>query len=159
MNVKEVLENDPGAYFIHDELLAPLKVMYSSLQNTGDDSIANARLLDCMRQVCSISLFLPLASLLHLSFVYSTLFVSMYALSRHSKARQRNASPLMAPSETALVSCMLRQRSVEGEVRRCWLQVQCFGLGMVKLDIRQESARHSDVLDTITQYLGLGSYK
>ena len=30
---------------------------------------------------------------------------------------------------------------------------------MVKLDIRQESARHSDVLDTITQYLGLGSYK
>lgn len=87
MNVKEVLENDPGAYFIHDELLAPLKVMYSSLQETGDDSIANARLLDCLRQV------------------------------------------------------------------------QCFGLGMVKLDIRQESARHSDVLDTITQYLGLGSYK
>lgn len=43
--------------------------------------------------------------------------------------------------------------------RRVWLQVQCFGLGMVKLDIRQESARHSDVLDTITQYLGLGSYK
>lgn len=52
MNVKEVLENDPGAYFIHDELLAPLKVMYNSLQETGDDSIANGRLLDCMRQVC-----------------------------------------------------------------------------------------------------------
>lgn len=39
------------------------------------------------------------------------------------------------------------------------LQVQCFGLGMLKLDIRQESSRHSDVLDTVTQYLGLGSYK
>lgn len=39
------------------------------------------------------------------------------------------------------------------------LQVQCFGLGMVKLDIRQESTRHSDVLDTITTYLGIGSYK
>ena len=51
MNVKEVLENDPGAYFVHDELLAPLKVMYNSLQETGDDSIANARLLDAMRQV------------------------------------------------------------------------------------------------------------
>ena len=38
-------------------------------------------------------------------------------------------------------------------------QVQCFGLAMVKLDIRQESSRHSDVLDTITRYLGLGSYK
>lgn len=42
-----------------------------------------------------------------------------------------------------------------------WLgvQVQCFGLGMVRLDIRQESTRHADVLDTITTYLGLGSYK
>lgn len=60
MNVKEVLENDPGAYFIHDELLAPLKVMYSSLQETGDDSIANARLLDCMRQVSPLH---PLSSL------------------------------------------------------------------------------------------------
>ena len=30
---------------------------------------------------------------------------------------------------------------------------------MVKLDVRQESSRHADVLDTITKYLGLGSYK
>jgi phosphoenolpyruvate carboxylase len=30
---------------------------------------------------------------------------------------------------------------------------------MVRLDIRQESTRHSDVLDTITTYLGIGSYK
>ena len=55
-NVKEVLENDPGAYFVHDELLAPLKVMYNSLQETGDDSIANGRLLDAMRQVSSLCL-------------------------------------------------------------------------------------------------------
>ena len=41
----------------------------------------------------------------------------------------------------------------------CPAQVQCFGMGMVKLDIRQESTRHSDVLDTVTQYLGLGSYQ
>jgi len=56
-NVKEVLENDPGAYFVHDELLAPLKVMYNSLQETGDDSIANGRLLDAMRQVNSFCLY------------------------------------------------------------------------------------------------------
>ena len=37
--------------------------------------------------------------------------------------------------------------------------MQCFGLAMVKLDVRQESSRHADVLDTITNYLGLGSYK
>lgn len=49
--MKEVLENDPAAYFVHDELLAPLKAMYGSLMDTGDDSIANGRLLDVMRQV------------------------------------------------------------------------------------------------------------
>lgn len=37
-------------------------------------------------------------------------------------------------------------------------QVSCFGLGLVQLDIRQESSRHSDALDAITKYLGLGSY-
>lgn len=38
-------------------------------------------------------------------------------------------------------------------------QVSCFGLSLVKLDIRQESERHTDVLDTITNYLGIGSYR
>ena len=38
-------------------------------------------------------------------------------------------------------------------------QVTCFGLSLVKLDIRQESDRHADVMDAITTYLGLGSYK
>lgn len=50
-NLKEILENDPQAYFVHDELLAPLRIMYNSLMETGDDSIANGRLLDAMRQV------------------------------------------------------------------------------------------------------------
>jgi len=30
---------------------------------------------------------------------------------------------------------------------------------MVALDIRQESTRHSDALDAITNHLGIGSYK
>jgi len=37
-------------------------------------------------------------------------------------------------------------------------RVCCFGLCLVKLDLRQESDRHSDVLDCITEYLGIGSY-
>ncbi|MCP5206173.1 MAG: phosphoenolpyruvate carboxylase [Hahellaceae bacterium] len=37
-------------------------------------------------------------------------------------------------------------------------RVQCFGLELVKLDIRQESSRHRLAIDEITQYLGLGSY-
>jgi len=38
-------------------------------------------------------------------------------------------------------------------------QINTFGLGMVKLDIRQESERHADAMDAITSYLNLGSYK
>ncbi|KAJ0467815.1 putative phosphoenolpyruvate carboxylase [Helianthus annuus] len=37
-------------------------------------------------------------------------------------------------------------------------QVSTFGLSLVKLDIRQESERHTDVLDAITQHLEIGSY-
>lgn len=38
-------------------------------------------------------------------------------------------------------------------------QVSTFGLSLVRLDIRQESERHTDVLDAITRHLGIGSYK
>nr|XP_043624491.1 phosphoenolpyruvate carboxylase 2-like [Erigeron canadensis] len=38
-------------------------------------------------------------------------------------------------------------------------QVSTFGLSLVRLDIRQESERHTDVLDTITQHLEIGSYR
>ena len=37
-------------------------------------------------------------------------------------------------------------------------QVQCFGLAMMTLDVRQESSRHSQAIAAITDYLGLGSY-
>ena len=36
--------------------------------------------------------------------------------------------------------------------------MRTFGLGMMKLDIRQESTRHTEVMDAITRYLGIGSY-
>ncbi|CAI9754920.1 unnamed protein product [Fraxinus pennsylvanica] len=38
-------------------------------------------------------------------------------------------------------------------------QVSTFGLALVRLDIRQESDRHTDVLDAITRHLEIGSYK
>jgi len=37
-------------------------------------------------------------------------------------------------------------------------RVKCFGLALVKLDIRQESERHTEALDAISSFLGLGSY-
>lgn len=38
-------------------------------------------------------------------------------------------------------------------------QVSTFGLCLVKLDIRQESERHTDAVDAITTHLGIGSYR
>ena len=37
-------------------------------------------------------------------------------------------------------------------------RVRCFGLELVKLDIRQDSERHRNVLNEVTQYLGLGAF-
>ena len=37
-------------------------------------------------------------------------------------------------------------------------RLECFGLTMVRLDLRQESDRHTEAMDAITESLGLGSY-
>ncbi|MDQ8037904.1 MAG: phosphoenolpyruvate carboxylase [Pedobacter sp.] len=37
-------------------------------------------------------------------------------------------------------------------------RLACFGVELLKLDIRQESTRHTQTIDAITSYLGLGSY-
>lgn len=51
LNVKEVLENDPEAYYTKEELLENLLIMHKSLEDTKDNSIANGKLLDVIRQV------------------------------------------------------------------------------------------------------------
>ena len=40
-------------------------------------------------------------------------------------------------------------------IRRC----RCFGLSLVRLDIRQEASRHTEALDAITTFLDIGSYQ
>ncbi|ELR63951.1 Phosphoenolpyruvate carboxylase [Photobacterium marinum] len=37
-------------------------------------------------------------------------------------------------------------------------RIKCFGIHLVRLDIRQESTRHSDAISEMTRYLGLGDY-
>ncbi len=37
-------------------------------------------------------------------------------------------------------------------------RVHCFGVHLLKLDIRQDSERHSDVFSELTKYFGLGDY-
>lgn len=46
----------------------------------------------------------------------------------------------------------------EGELTDLIRLIHCFGIGLTRLDIRQESSKHSELLDEVTQYLGLGSY-
>lgn len=38
-------------------------------------------------------------------------------------------------------------------------RIASFGVTLLPLDIRQESSRHTEALDAVTRYLGLGSYK
>ncbi len=37
-------------------------------------------------------------------------------------------------------------------------RLACFGLTLLKLDIRQEAGRHTETMNAITEYIGLGSY-
>jgi hypothetical protein len=46
----------------------------------------------------------------------------------------------------------------EGRLTDVIRRVASFGLSLLKLDLRQEAPRHTDALDAVTTYLGLGSY-
>ena len=46
----------------------------------------------------------------------------------------------------------------DGKLRDLIRQLKCFGLTLLPLDCRNESVRHSEALDAITRYLGIGSY-
>ncbi|XP_074357507.1 phosphoenolpyruvate carboxylase 2-like [Apium graveolens] len=56
--------------------------------------------------------------------------------------------------------CACGDRTIaDGSLLDFLRQVSTFGLSLVRLDIRQESDRHTDVLDAITNHLGIGSYR
>ena len=46
-----------------------------------------------------------------------------------------------------------------GRVLDVLRRLDCFGLELVRLDLRQEASRHTEVFDEITQRYGLGSYQ
>jgi phosphoenolpyruvate carboxylase len=50
---------------------------------------------------------------------------------------------------------LIADRGILNLIRRA----SCFGLALVKLDIRQEAPRHKDLINAVTEYLELGSYK
>jgi len=68
---------------------------------------------------------------------------------------------LLAPLQLCYRSLEQQGLSViaNGELLDAIRRLQCFGLTLSKLDIRQEASRHTDVLAEILQYLELGDYK
>ena len=48
--------------------------------------------------------------------------------------------------------------AAEGKLADIKRNLSAFGLTLIPLDIRQESDRHEEAVDSITRYLGLGSY-
>lgn len=50
------------------------------------------------------------------------------------------------------------QMIAEGRLTDILRRLDAFGLTLLKLDIRQEASRHTDAMDAITRYLGIGSY-
>nr|AAD31452.1 phosphoenol pyruvate carboxylase [Lotus corniculatus] len=55
--------------------------------------------------------------------------------------------------------CDCGDRAIAGSLLDFLRQVSTFGLSLVRLDIRQESDRHTDVMDAITKHLEIGSYQ
>ncbi|XP_060188163.1 phosphoenolpyruvate carboxylase, housekeeping isozyme-like [Lycium barbarum] len=72
-----------------------------------------------------------------------------------------NVEQFLEPLELCYRSlCACGDRPIaDGSLLDFLRQVSTFGLSLVRLDIRQESDRHTDVLDAITKHLGIGSYK
>ncbi|KAL2483428.1 Phosphoenolpyruvate carboxylase 2 [Forsythia ovata] len=72
-----------------------------------------------------------------------------------------NVDEFLEPLELCYRSlCACGDRPIaDGSLLDFLRQVSTFGLSLVKLDIRQESDRHTDVLDAITRHLQIGSYK
>ncbi|WKE65302.1 phosphoenolpyruvate carboxylase [Gallaecimonas kandeliae] len=65
-------------------------------------------------------------------------------------------APLLAIHKS-LCECRM-ERIADGPLLDMIIRVRCFGLHLIRLDIRQDSGRHAQALDEVTHYLGLGSY-
>ena len=58
----------------------------------------------------------------------------------------------------SLIDCNLAEIA-NGQLLDFIHRVNCFGIELLKLDIRQESGRHRQAISAITEYLGLGNFE
>lgn len=57
----------------------------------------------------------------------------------------------------SLMDCGLHNVA-NGRLALCIRRVACFGIHLLKLDIRQDASRHADAINTITEHLQIGRY-
>ncbi|WP_369309161.1 phosphoenolpyruvate carboxylase [Providencia rettgeri] len=57
----------------------------------------------------------------------------------------------------SLIACNMKIIA-NGQLLDTLRRIRCFGLQLVRIDVRQESTRHTDAIAELTQYLGLGDY-
>ncbi|WP_281271660.1 phosphoenolpyruvate carboxylase [Isoalcanivorax indicus] len=72
------------------------------------------------------------------------------------RCREDLLAPLML-IDRSLRACNMAALA-DGALRDTVRRAHAFGVTLLRLDIRQESSRHSAVLDAVTRYLGLGCY-
>ncbi|WP_436863483.1 phosphoenolpyruvate carboxylase [Acinetobacter haemolyticus] len=73
----------------------------------------------------------------------------------------RTKDELLAPlllCYRSLMDCNLAEIA-NGQLLDFIYRVNCFGIELLKLDIRQESGRHRQAVSAITEYLGLGNFE
>lgn len=77
--------------------------------------------------------------------------------SRVIKSKDELLQPLLL-CYRSLMSCNLPEIA-NGKLLDYIHRVNCFGIELLKLDIRQESGRHRRAISAITEYLGLGNFE
>ncbi|MCP4408257.1 MAG: phosphoenolpyruvate carboxylase, partial [Gammaproteobacteria bacterium] len=70
--------------------------------------------------------------------------------------KEQLLEPLML-CHRSLLDCGM-QRIAEGPLEDTIRRIACFGMTLVKLDIRQNSDRHAQVFEELSEFYGLGSY-
>lgn len=85
----------------------------------------------------------------------------------HAGRPQRPEAASNTPSRSLIEALMLTRSSLEetgqnviaqGRLLDLIRRFHCFGMHMVRIDIRQEAARHTEALDALTKHLELGAY-
>ncbi|WP_343316408.1 phosphoenolpyruvate carboxylase [Acinetobacter soli] len=71
--------------------------------------------------------------------------------------KQELLEPLLL-CHRSLIACNLPELA-NGKLLDFIYRVNCFGIELLKLDIRQESGRHRQAISAITEYLGLGNFE